>query len=86
MNKRDAVSTIRGYFYQFDYSILQVLQLERDTDTICIEGIEDVDINDDKNIVLHQCKCYEGIKYNHSEIKEAIQWMFKHFADNKIFL
>lgn len=43
MNIRDAVSTIRGYFYQFDYSILQVLQLERDTDTICIEGIEDVD-------------------------------------------
>lgn len=86
MNKRDAVSTIRGYFYQFDYSILQVLQLERDTDTICIEGIEDVDINDDKNIVLHQCKCYEGTKYNHSEIKEAIPWMFKHFADNKIFL
>lgn len=83
MNIRDAVSTIRGYFYQFDYSILQVLQLERDTDTICIEGIEDVDINDDKNIVLHQCKCYEGTKYNHSEIKEAIQWMLKHFADNK---
>ena len=38
MATRDAVNTIRGYFYQFDYSILQVLKLERDTDTMCIEG------------------------------------------------
>lgn len=83
MATRNAVSTIRGYFYQFDYSILQVLRLERDTDTICVEGIEDVDINDEKNIVLHQCKCYEGTEYNHSEIKEAIEWMLKHFAENK---
>ncbi len=83
MKTRDAVSTIRGYFYQFDYSILQVLRLERNTDTICIEGIEDVDINDENNIVLHQCKCYEGTEYNHSIIKGAIGWMLKHFAENK---
>lgn len=83
MATRDAVSTIRGYFYQFDYSILQVLKLENDSDTICIEGIEDVDINDRNNIVLHQCKCYEGTEYNHSEIKEALEWMLKHFAHNK---
>lgn len=83
MATRDAVSTIRGYFYQFDYSILQVLKLENDSDTICIEGIEDVDVNDENNITLHQCKCYEGTEYNHSEIKAALEWMLKHFADNK---
>jgi len=83
MATRDAVSTIRGYFYQFDYSILQVLRLENDTDTICIEGIEDIDINDENNIVLHQCKCYEGTEYNHSEIKDALEWMLKHFSENK---
>ena len=83
MATRDAVSTIRGYFYQFDYSILQVLRLENDTDTICVEGIEDVDINDENNIILHQCKCYEGTEYNHSEIKDALEWMLKHFSDNK---
>ena len=60
MATRDAVSTIRGFEYQFDYSILQVLKLEREEDTICIEGLEDVDINDKNNITLHQCKCYEG--------------------------
>lgn len=83
MATRDAVSTIRGYFYQFDYSILQVLKLENDKDTICVEGIEDVDINNANNIALHQCKCYEGTEYNHSEIKEALEWMLKHFASNK---
>jgi gluconate kinase len=81
--KRDAVSTIRGYFYQFDYSIIKVLTLEKETDTICIEGIEDVDINDENNITLHQCKCYEGTEYSHSEIKKAVQWMLKHFAQNR---
>lgn len=83
MAARDAVSTIRGYFYQFDYSILQILRLGRDTDTICIEGIEDVDINDKRDITLHQCKCYEGTEYNHSVIKDAVGWMLKHFADNR---
>ena len=83
MATRDAVSTIRGYFYQFDYSILQVLRLENDTDTICVEGIEDVDINDENNIILHQCKCYEGTEYNQSEIKDALEWMLKHFSKNK---
>lgn len=43
----------------------------------------EIDINDENNIVLHQCKCYEGTEYNHSEIKEALEWMLKHFADNK---
>ena len=83
MATRDAVSTIRGYFYQFDYSILQVLKLENDSDTVCIEGIEDVDINDENNIILHQCKCYEGTEYNHSEIKDALEWMLKHYSSNK---
>ena len=45
--------------------------------------IEDVDINDENNTTLHQCKCYEGTEYNHSEIKDAIMWMLKHYAQNK---
>ena len=83
MATRDAVSTIRGYFYQFDYSILQVLRCENDTDTICVEGIEDVDVNDGDNITLYQCKCYEGTEYDHSKIKEGLKWMLKHFAKDK---
>ena len=83
MPTRDAVSTIKGYYYQFDYSILKVLKLEHDTDTICIEGIEDVDISDGSNIGLHQCKCYEGTEYSHSKIKDALWWMLIHFSENR---
>lgn len=83
MDKREAVSTIRGYFYQFDYSILKVLELEHDDDTICIEGIEDVDISSEDSVTLHQCKCYEETEYNHSKIAPAVRWMLKHYSDNK---
>ena len=83
MAKREAVSTIRGYFYQFDYSILKVLEQGHDDDTICIEGIEDVDIRNKDNVTLHQCKCYEETEYNHSVIAPAVRWMLKHFSENK---
>ena len=83
MAKREAVSTIRGYFYQFDYSILKVLELEHDDDTICIEGVEDVDISNEDNVTFHQCKCYEETEYNHSKIAPAIRWMLKHYSNNK---
>ena len=83
MPNRDAVSTIRGYYYQFDYTILKVLELAKDSDTIRIEGIEDVDLNDGDNITLHQCKCYECTTYNHSVIAPAVRWMIKHYAEQK---
>lgn len=83
MVNREAVSTIRGYFYQFDYSIIQVLSLQNEDDTICVESIEDVDINNEENITLHQCKCYEETEYNHSVIAPAVRWMLEHFSKNK---
>jgi hypothetical protein len=33
---RDAVDTIKGYYYQFDYFILQLINLINDTDTVMI--------------------------------------------------
>lgn len=45
MTDRSAVNTIRGYFFQFDYSILKVLQLSNLDDSIAVECIEDVDIH-----------------------------------------
>jgi len=44
MADRSAVSTILGYFYQFDRSILTFLNLASDDDRIAIECIEDVDV------------------------------------------
>jgi hypothetical protein len=41
MASRAANVTIRGYYYQFDTSILKILELTLDTDSITIEGVED---------------------------------------------
>ncbi|KGL43402.1 hypothetical protein BMT55_14085 [Listeria newyorkensis] len=79
---RDATATIKGYFYQFDYSILKLLKASGNA-TVCIEGIEDVDIlNIDEKISI-QCKYYEATEYNHSIIGKPIRFMLKHFAENR---
>lgn len=83
MKDRNAVSTLRGYFYQFDFSILQLLTLDEMMDKVTIEGIEDVDITTADNKLAIQCKYYEGTEYNHSEISEAIKFLLMDFAERK---
>jgi hypothetical protein len=75
---RSATDTIKGYFYQFDYSILNLLQLENDTDLVQIECIEDIDIHTATDITAVQCKYYAKTEYNHSVIKEPIMFMLSH--------
>ncbi|GAB6112082.1 DUF4297 family anti-phage-associated protein [Desulfomicrobium salsuginis] len=79
MTDRSAVDTIRGYFYQFDYSILRVLQLPGPGDSIAVECIEDVDIRTATEVTAIQCKYYSGTEYNHSVIKPAVRYMLSHF-------
>lgn len=79
---RDAVDTIKGYYYQFDYFILQLINLRNETDTVTIEGIEDVDIFDENGTtVAVQCKYYAKTEYNHSVIAQPIRFMLKDFAN-----
>lgn len=47
---RDAIDTITGYYYHFNYYILQLLNLTKDTDTVTIEGVEDVDMDNPEKI------------------------------------
>lgn len=79
MTDRSAVDTIRGYFYQFDYSILKVLRLSKLDDSIAVECIEDVDIRTATEVTAVQCKYYSGTEYNHSVIKPAVMLMLTHF-------
>lgn len=79
---RDAVDTITGYYYQFDYYILKLLKAD-DNDMICIEGIEDVDITDKNGTSAIQCKYYAKTEYNHSVIAKPIRLMLKDFAERK---
>lgn len=83
MKDRSAVSTLKGYFYQFDFTILQLLKLEHITDKIMVEGIEDIDISSADSKIAIQCKYYEGTEYNHSEISEAVKYLLMDFAERK---
>ena len=54
MHSRAATPTIKGYYYQFDTSILELLKLKKDTDKILIEGIEDIDIHKDNDLTFYR--------------------------------
>lgn len=83
LKDRSAISTIKGYFYQLDYSILKLLQLQSNTDIITVEGIEDLDISTLNNDTAIQCKYYEKTEYNHSEIAEPIRLMLYDYKIRK---
>lgn len=83
MPDRTAVDTIKGYFYQFDYAIAKLLELKQDTDTIVVEGIEDVDISTATEATAVQCKYYAKTEYNHSVIARPIRLMLDHYNEAK---
>ncbi|WP_156289860.1 DUF4297 family anti-phage-associated protein [Oceanobacillus salinisoli] len=83
MANRSAIDTIRGYFYQFDYSIKRLLELENENDTVVVEGIEDIDIKSATEETAVQCKYYSKTEYNHSVIGKPIRMMLTHFKSVK---
>ena len=80
---RAAISTIKGYFYQFDKAILEILEQSNETDMVTIEGVEDIDIenSDERNFI--QCKYYEKTDFDNSIIRKPIQLMFRHYLENR---
>ena len=83
MTDRSAVDTIKGYFYQFDMSILNVLSLPNANDSISIECVEDIDLQTATETTAVQCKYYAKTPYSHSVIKEAVRYMLSHFKETK---
>ncbi|MDR6546667.1 hypothetical protein J2810_002773 [Chryseobacterium rhizosphaerae] len=79
MANRTAIDTIRGYLYQFDLTILELLQLSNDNSVVTIEGIEDIDITDANEEIAIQCKYHSKTEYNHSVIAKPIRLMLNHF-------
>lgn len=79
---RTAIDTITGYYYQFDYYILQLLNCPNGCDEICIEAIEDIDIRSADETTAVQCKYYAKTEYNHSVIAKPIRLMLDHFKQN----
>ena len=82
MSSRSDDATIKGYFYQFDRTIVQLLLAPALNTSITIEGIENVDVRAACEESLIQCKYYEGTEYNHSVIKDAVVQMLGHFHQN----
>lgn len=81
MKNRAADATIKGYYYQFDTSILKLLELPVDTDSIIIEGIEDIDINTATDTTTVQCKYLSKPKFIISAVREPISLMLDHFLN-----
>lgn len=81
MTDRTAIDTIKGYFYQFDHAIVKLLELEKDTDTVIVEGIEDVDIETATEETAIQCKYHSKKEYNHSVIAKPIRLMLDHYKE-----
>lgn len=78
MTERSATATIKGYFYQFDQTIVRLLEATK-YGSITVEGVEDVDLDDGDESAFVQCKYYEGTEYSNSVIKEAVIHMLRHF-------
>lgn len=83
MNNRNANDTIKGYYYQFDCSIKTILSLTSNTDSIIVEGIEDIDVETATDEVAIQCKYHSQTAYNHSVIAKPIRMMLSHFSSIK---
>ncbi len=81
MSTRSAEATIKGYYYQFDTSILSLLNLASDADSIEIEGIEDIDINTATEKTAVQCKYLSKPRFINSAVREPITLMLEHFVD-----
>jgi hypothetical protein len=80
VTNRSAYATIKGYFYQFDHTIVRVLEAAAPQSSVVVEGIEDIDLEDGDYSALVQCKYYEGSNYNHSVIKDAVIQMLRHYS------
>jgi len=77
--KREATASIRGYFYQLDATLLELLNAA-DDDEIVIEGIEDFDRYSEDQILYSQVKYYAGQDLTDSVLREPLHKLFTHFS------
>lgn len=81
--KREASSTIKGFLYQFNETLRQLL-LSPDYTSITIEGIEDIDLNTPTGKKTIQCKYNESNNsYSLPSIAKPILQMLQHYSENQ---
>ncbi len=79
---RDATATIRGYIYQFDATILKILNADRNA-SVVIEGVEDFDVLNFDSSEYCQCKYYSSKKFTPKAIRDALLPMLKNHKQKK---
>jgi len=83
MTSRSAEATIKGYYYQFDTTILRLLDLRDTADVVTVEGIEDIDIFTATESTAIQCKYLSMPKFTKSCVRKPITLMLDHFVVNQ---
>ncbi|NKL94193.1 DUF4297 family anti-phage-associated protein [Rhizobium leguminosarum] len=76
--KREATASIRGYFYQLDAALLDILSAGLD-DEVVIEGIEDFDRYTDDGVIYSQVKYYAEQTLTDSVLRDPLHKLFVHF-------
>lgn len=78
---READYSIKGFLYQFNLTLLKLLEDQNDSELI-VEGIiEDIDLISDDNITAIQCKYHESKeKYKLSDLYKPILQMMVNFS------
>ena len=81
---RSADYTIKGFLYQFNKTLLEILNSQGDG-IVSVEGIiEDVEITTPSGLTAIQCKYHEASKkFTQSDIFEPILQMMHHFYTNQ---
>ena len=80
-NNRYADSTIKGFLFQFEKTLNELLFAENDEDIITVEGIEDIDVDVSGMMNYIQCKYHETQdNYCNSIIEKPIIQMLNHWC------
>lgn len=75
---RSAGATIAGYQYQFELSVVKVLNLN-EGEIVRVEGIEDIDFWSDEPSII-QVKYYEGQKWSLPVVRKAVHELLQSFV------
>jgi flagellar biosynthesis GTPase FlhF len=82
-NNRSAHHAIAGYYYQFDHTIAQIINLPTDLDSVTVEGIEDIDVHTATEKIAIQVKYYESSSYAIELVREPIVLMLEEFKKRR---
>lgn len=83
MTTRSAENSLKGYFYQFDKTIQELINLKLPSDSVIVEGIEDLDVVSAMDETAIQCKYLEGQKYRPSLLRQPLIFMLTHFLEKR---